>query len=305
LLLAACSHHSTPQTADAAPPGLSDTEVARVGEVVISRETFEHEWNRRAEVRNKEKLLQEMIRFEALLARARAAGVDRHPEVVAAFNRLVVGKFQEEEWQRRGLDSIQASEAEIQAYYQAHLDRFATPAQVRLGIILRKASVKATTETRELLRHEAEALWNQARHSSEDGFRQLAMSYSEDQATRYAGGDTGWFVPEQAGSRWEPAVLRAAASLSAPGDLAPLVEGGDGFHIVKLLGRQPASRRPLAEVRDGVEYQLRMEKAQGVRQHFFAEMQAGLSIEINRAALEAIPERTIRTASGRPPSLPK
>lgn len=284
---------------------LPDTAIARVGESTISRQAFEEQWNRRSDVRSKEELLQEMIRFASVLAQARAAGVDRDPDVVAAFNRMVVGKFQEDQLQRRGLDSIQASEAEIREYYQTHLDRFTTPARIRLGVIACKTSTKATPEKREQGRHVATALWNQAKEANDDGFRQLAMKYSDDQATRYAGGDTGWFVPEQPTSRWEPEVVTAALGLSKPGDMAPLVETGRGFYIVKLLGQQAALHRSLAEVRDGITYQLRQQKAQRLRQSFFQEMRAGLAIEINRSTLDAIPDRVMETATSQPPSLPK
>jgi parvulin-like peptidyl-prolyl isomerase len=305
MVLTGCGRDSVPERADAARPPLADTEVARVGNVAISRQAFEREWERRTDVRSKEELLQEMIRFESLLAQARAAGVDRNPEVAAAFNRMVVGKFQEEQLDRRGLDSIPVSEAEVQAFYENHPERFTSPAQVRLGMTFCRASAKATPEKRQQLRQEAEALWNQASQAGDDGFRQLARQRSDDQATRYAGGDTGWFVPGQTVSRWEPEVIKAALALAQPGDLAPLVETGSGFYIVKLLGTQPASQRPLAEVRDGIVYQLRMEKAQQLRQKFFEEMQAGLAIEINRAALDAVPDRAMQTATSQPPSLPK
>jgi peptidyl-prolyl cis-trans isomerase C len=305
LALAGCSRDSAPQRTDAPRPPLAATEVARVGHAVISREMFEQEWQRRTGVCSKDALLQELIRFESILAKARAAGVDHDPEIVAAFNRLVVGKFQEKQLQQLGLNAIQLSETEIQAQYQSQLLRFTTPRQIRAGIIFCQASTKATPEKHEQLRQRANALWHQAQASDDDSFRQLALQHSEDQATRYAGGDTGWMVPEQTGSRWESAVIQAASALSKPGDLAPLVQTSRGFYIVKLLGTQPESRRPLEQVRDGIEYQLRKEKEQQLREDFFGEMQNGLVIEINRAALETVPDRAIQASTGQPPALPK
>jgi len=304
LLLAGCSRSSTPD-GEAISPRPSDAPIARVGDVTISRAAFDQEWKRRADARSKNEVLQEMIQFESLLARARATGADRDPELVTAFQRMVVGRFQEEQLNRRGLDSVQVSEAEIETFFQEHPDRFTTPKQVRLGLIQRKASPKADPARRAQLHQETESLWTQAKQTGEDGFRQLAMKYSDDQATRYAGGDTGWFVPEQTDSRWEPKIVEAVSSLSAPGELAPLVETGSGFHIVKLLGTQQARLRPLSEVRDGIEYQLRLEKAQVLRQQFFQEMRAGLAIEVNQAALDAIPDRALQASTRQPPSLPR
>jgi len=308
LLLGAigCSRQTALQRAESSPrPPLAATDLARVGDVVISRQAFEREWERRMDGRTREQLLREMIRFETLLAQARASGVDRDPEVRAAFARMVVGKFEEEQLRQRRVDSVSVTEAEVRAYYESHPERFNTPRQIRLGLIQCKFSSKATSEKREELRQHATALWNQARQTNDFGFRQLALEHSEDQTTRYAGGDTGWMLLQQGNSRWGPEVLRAADALSTSGDLAPLLQTASGFFIVKLLGTQPAGRRRLEEVRDGIEYQLRLEKAQQIREAFFQEAKAGLTIEVNEAALESVPDHALHAATSLPPSLPK
>ena len=304
-LLAAigCSRQTAPERVETSRRPLSATELARVGDAVITRAAFQHEWERRVDGRSKEEQLQEAIRFQALLARARAAGLDREPEVKAAFDRMVVGKFEEEQLRRRGIDSIQLTEAEIKAYYEDHPERFSTPRQIRLGLIQLKVSGKATAEKREEFRQRAEALWAHARHTNDVGFRQLALQHSEDQSTRYSGGDTGWFDPAQADSRWDAEVVRAGAILSGPDELAPLVQTGDGFFIVKMLGTRLAARRPFEEIRDGIEYQLRLRKAHEIRETFYQEAKAGLTIEINRAALETVPDRLLH-ARTKPPHLP-
>src|SRR5436309_14212909 len=69
--------------------------VAVVGEAVITREAFQAELNRRGGVRSKESVLDETIRFEALLARANAAGYDHHTAVRAGVTRASVTRFTE------------------------------------------------------------------------------------------------------------------------------------------------------------------------------------------------------------------
>lgn len=303
--LAGCSPGTKPGGPDNAPAQLSSTELARVGRDVITRDAFEKEWRRRADVRDKEGLLREMIRFESLLAKAREAGVDRDPEVVASFRRMVVGRFLEEQLERRGISSNFVSEAQVRSAYSNRMERFTTPAKVRIGIIYRKAVAKATAGKREELRQRARDLWKQAGEADEDGFRRLALQYSDDQATRYAGGDTGWFDPADADSRWNSAVRLASASLARPGDVAPLIETPDGFHIVRLLETRPKGVRPLEQVRDGLEHQLRAEKARKLREDFFQEVQAGLAIEINREALDAVPPPVKSARAGAPSPLPQ
>lgn len=162
---------------------LADT-AASVGGKQISMEAFERAWRRRGGTRSKDEVLREMVRFEATLAKARAAGLDRDPELMAAVERLVVSKFEESQLQRLGGGEIQISDAEMRSYYDTHGERFSSPAKIRLGIIVREASAKAAPERRAVLRQEAEALWREASRSAEVGFRSLAVEHSEDQSTR-------------------------------------------------------------------------------------------------------------------------
>jgi hypothetical protein len=58
--------------------------------------------------------------------------------------------------------------------------------------------------------------------------------------------------------------------------------------VIKLLGTQPATVRPLTDVKDGIRYLLTQRKQVQREQEFFAAMKAGLDIRINRARLESI-----------------
>jgi hypothetical protein len=71
-------------------------------------------------------------------------------------------------------------------------------------------------------------------------FAQAARTYSQDMSTRAGGGDLGWFargwlaVPE----------IEAAAFALAPGEISPVIEASDGFHIVRTIERD--ADRPLS-----------------------------------------------------------
>jgi hypothetical protein len=272
------------------------SEVARVAEACISRDAFETQLNLRARTAGdhfstesaKAALLDEMIRREAVFAKAKAAGFDQRPDVQESVKRLIVDKFQEEQMKARGADEPFVSEREIEDYYRQHNDKFATAARVRGAILFLKISPLVDAEKREQLMVKAEALLAQAATAAPREFAALVQANSEDQATRYKAGDIGWVSREAKGRDLEPAVMEALFALKTPGDFAAVTSGEKGVYIVKLTDSQPAGTRPLTEVKESIAYTLRKQKLDQREQDFFAGMKAGLDIRINRPLLESI-----------------
>ena len=83
----------------------------------------------------------------------------------------------------------------------------------------------------------AQALLEQIRNGAD--FAQLALAYSLDLSSRAAGGDLGWFPR---GVLTAPEVEAAAFALQ-PGETSAVIHSTLGYHIVKVLERDPA--RPL------------------------------------------------------------
>ena len=75
-------------------------------------------------------------------------------------------------------------------------------------------------------------------------FALVAQEYSEDAKTASGGGDMG-FIPASA-LEANPQLKRAVSSLKV-GEVSPVIQTREGFHIVKLLGREDPARHPLSD----------------------------------------------------------
>ena len=252
----------------------------------------------------RQQVLEELIRERVLLARARAAGVDRDPELIRRWERMVVAKYESShkpDAEKRPAPSI----AEVEQFYREHASEYGRPERIRVALIQVKGSAKATEEKRIELRARAEQLLALAQAPDAD-FAELARLHSDDRATRYSGGDGGWMERGQTPPSWPKDLSDAVFTLEKAGVVAPLVEAGGSFYILKLIERQAPGIQPLAEVRDRIVHQLREQQRVANEERFYAEQKAGLRVEINQAALEAIPlpAPVVAKAPGAPPALP-
>lgn len=306
LLLGPACQRDTPQ-----PPGLAEDVIAEIGPQRITFARFREEWDRRcasspgsyATVANARALLEEMVRFEVLLQRAQAAGYDHDPRIVASVRRLMVARFQEDELKRR-LPATAQPEEQL-AYYREHPAQFGTPEARRGAVIFVKVPRTASEAQRSALRARIESIRSAALAQAgvDRFFGALAQEHSDDQASRYAGGDTGWMKLQESSARWEAPILPALFALGQPGELSPILTTGHGHYVVKLVEVKPARLKPFAEVASGVEYLLAQERQQQAQAQFYQEQSAGMAVRINASLLESCGLEQL--AEGRPPKLPE
>ena len=271
---------------------LPDGIVATVGNRVITRSMFAQALAKRGAAGNalevRGAVLAELVDLEAAAAKAKAAGYEQRPEIQEDFKRLIVTRFRQEQLDQR--TPVEPAESDILAFYQTNATRFRTPERVRCAMIYLGIPATAELDKRAAVRERAERIRVEAgKHgASESGFSLLAQQYSEDQATRYRGGDLGYLTAQELEQRLGERPTVALRNLREHGEIAPPVEGRGGLYLLKLVGRQPESQRPLAEVRDGIAYLLRRSKAAQVQREFYASCTNGLTIRINRTLLKGL-----------------
>ncbi len=177
------------------------------------------------------KILNWMI--EQVLIEQAAAGMGiavGEGDVQAAIAQLVQDAGSQEAFQERLARSGMTLE-DLRVQLRAELLQARVLEHVQATVPERAEQVHARhilVDTRE----RAEALLGQIRAGAD--FAQLARTYSQDESTRDAGGDLGWFPR---GILLAPEVEEVAFSLQA-GQVGPVVQSRFGYHIVQTLERK-------------------------------------------------------------------
>ena len=288
--------------------------MARVGDTVITKEFFMSELERRAAnghavatAAEREAVLQDLIRLETLFAKANAAGVDRDAELAQQFKRMVAAKYEDSEWKKRP-SSPKPEAGELDLYYRSHQEQFTSPEKVHVAILFIRVPVKAGPEGAQKSQQQAADLRRLAveQADAQPDFGLLAQENSDDQATRYRGGDCGWITRQTPKYRWETNVIEALFALPKPGEITPVVRAADGFYIGKLIQKKAALTAPLASVRDRIEQTLMTASQKQARERFEKEQRSGFKIEINEALLKTLepPRASAKANASAPPSMP-
>jgi len=111
----------------------------------------------------------------------------------------------------------------ISDYYDWSIDEYGQ--SIKKQLLRKKVSSKLDTEARKKAEDALKTL------ESGGDFTKLANEVSEDLSTKTVGGDTGLISKNTT----DPSGLIAEASKLQPGQFTKIVEGVDGFYIVKLL----------------------------------------------------------------------
>ncbi|MFM5109085.1 peptidylprolyl isomerase [Aeromonas caviae] len=155
--------------------------------------------------------------------------------------------------------NIKVTEQDAQDYYDQHQDLFQRPERRQVAHILIPFG-----KDEKAAEQKAEAVLVKAKAG--DDFAALAKADSSDTFSAKKGGELDWFEK----GVMDPAFEKAAFALAKAGDLSAVVKSPFGFHIIKLLGVEPAKTKPFVDVMSDTIARLQSEKA---KEQFFAEQQ--------------------------------
>jgi peptidyl-prolyl cis-trans isomerase SurA len=217
-----------------------------------------------AEVDNKVAELQTPYSAEEFQKRLRDQGLEMEDLRKEVRQNIIITKLINKEI----ISNIKVSDADIAAYYEHNKANFnVTETAYHLAQI--EVTPVADAEVRNLKNDDAKtpaaaerkikALY--ARLLAGDDFATVAQEYSEDPRTAAGGGDMG-FIPASALDS-TPQLKQAVAALQV-NQFTGIIRTSSGYHIIKLLGKEPAATHTLSELRvqNAIRQTLRNEREQ-------------------------------------------
>jgi len=167
---------------------------------------------------------------------------------------MVKGDLSARQWiSNRIANEINVGDDECRKFYQEHSERFFEPERLRVSHLFLAAPPETAPEIVETKRKAIEAL--SIRLASGEDFAALVAESSEDEATKFNGGDLGYFSE----TRMPPDFVAAAVKL-AQGEFSRPIQTRLGFHILKLTDIAPSRQRSFDDARSDIATELANQK---------------------------------------------
>jgi peptidyl-prolyl cis-trans isomerase C len=231
---------------------------------------------RYASPERKKELLDSAVNFELLAHEAEKRGYERDPDVQRLIKQQMVNELVRREFTAK-MNAEGVPDAEVERYYREHAAEFARDEEVRVSQIVVKDSARAqklTTAAKSLA------------PADEPGFRDLATSNSEHEASRIRGGDLGFF--DRKTSLYPQPIVEAAFGLRQVGQVAGPLKTDQGYHILRLTERRPGFARSLADVKEQIRSRLRQELRARKMDEWIAAMRSETPVKIYDDKFEAL-----------------
>ncbi|MFL6279211.1 MAG: peptidyl-prolyl cis-trans isomerase [Vicinamibacterales bacterium] len=234
--------------------------------ITVSDKELEDEYKRR-----NEKVKLAVVSFPADKFRA---GIDATDAELNAYfeahkNELKIPEKRKVKYALVDMQAIrnrtQVTAEDIQRSYEDNKEQYSTPEQVRASHILLKTEGKDEAAVKK----QAEDLLAKVKAGAD--FAKLATEYSEDEGSKVKGGDLDFFGK----GRMVPEFDKVAFSMK-PGEISDLVKSQFGYHIIKVTDKKPATTKTLDEVRAQIEDQIKWDRAQTEAQRIADEVAKNL-----------------------------
>ncbi|ETR72392.1 MAG: peptidyl-prolyl cis-trans isomerase C [Candidatus Magnetoglobus multicellularis str. Araruama] len=242
---------------------------------------------------DKHKLLDEMILRSAMIDQAIKSGIDQQPDFIRTYQNLLIGQYKKQ-FLKPLIDGVDFTADEIRSHYTANIDKYTQPAKARLAIIYMKTHSKMSDEKKQaVMNRMAEARQKAIEQTHGRGFGSIAVRYSEDQVSRYKGGDIGW-LNENRAYRWDQKVINAGFALKNINDISAIISTDKGLYIVKLLNRRPSKVRPFDKVKGRIRHKQILVQRKQVEQDFSDDVREKTPVIIYNDAFEkvSVPKET-------------
>ena len=228
------------------------------------------------------------------MQRCLSLGLQDDPEVRRELDILLVSKLKEREIEPRTA-KVSIPDAAIEAEYERRIDEFTRPAQVRLAGLMLTCNASATEATQAETRARLEEARRQiiaspapgGRGPAAQGFGAVAVNYTDDQVSRYRGGDLGWFRTPAELTRWPQEIAKAGFALKK-GEVSEVLQAGDGFYLIMKADERAAQIVPLDTVRESLRRQLESRERESIAKAYVEEAVTAAGPVVNEALLASV-----------------
>ncbi|MEX3855660.1 SurA N-terminal domain-containing protein [Paraburkholderia sp. BR10923] len=153
--------------------------------------------------------------------------------------------------------SVQPSDADLKKYYDDNIAHFRTEGEVRASHILIAAPKDASAADKAKAKQKAEELLAQLK-AHPDQFAQIAQQSSQDPGSASKGGDLGYFGRGMiAGGQ----AFDDAVFALKKDEISGIVQTDFGFHIIKVTDVKPAVTKSFDEVKDQITREMKTQLA--------------------------------------------
>ncbi len=201
-------------------------EVARVNNQIITLEDFDKKYRESLKffqnnAPSKESVLDDMIKRETAVQKAKEKGLDRDPEIQDRIKTVLYHALIEKELTRE-FEKIQISDDEAKANYSKN-------PEIRTSHIFLSVKPGAGQDEDRKTLEKLKTIQNDYLKDGKTSFAEVAQRFSEGVAAPF-GGD----IDFQTRDKLDPAYYSAALQLKSPGKISGIVRSKHGYHIIKL-----------------------------------------------------------------------
>jgi len=236
----------------------------------------------------KKQFLDNMLRFELLAKAAEKEGLANDPDVQFTMKKVMVSKYYQRFFQGdKGASSV--PDGDVQKYYDEHKDEFHRPARVHAAHIFLKAEAgsperaKKAAEAKKIL---AKVLADEKKNVG--AFTAAARASTEDAATKNMGGDLALKTRDDLSKAYGETFADTAFKLADNQTSPAVLETPRGFHLLRVLGRQPEVNRSLEDVKGQITARLNSQRKTKEFDEFVKKLRDEANIKVNDGELEKV-----------------
>jgi peptidyl-prolyl cis-trans isomerase C len=233
----------------------------------------------------KRQFLDNMIRLELVARAAQGDGLESDPAVRFALKQALAARYRDRFLETHG-SARAVSDADVQQYYEQHLEQFSRPARVHVELVFLAADegspgrAQKDAQARKLL---AAILAREP--ANPDALAAAARESSDDAVTRPLGGDIGFKTREEL-ETYGREVADAAMGLDAGHTFRSVIATPRGFHLLRVTERQEAQTRRFDDVKVQIATRLASERADRAFEDLVGGLREAASVRISNEALE-------------------